>query len=146
MINSYRSTEEANRDKAQLVELLDALRALPSRLHRDECGAWIISGRAGCYVSTDGDGWLLVITPERELSKLAWAWVKKRLAFAAVTQDGDGEGCLRLDRLPTAAEAEEVRDVLGIWKAYSPEELARRREVGRRLVRRMRGQNGSVID
>jgi hypothetical protein len=137
MINSYRSAEAANRDKARLVELIDALSASPSRLHRDGCGAWIISGRPGCYVSTDGEGWLLVVTPERELSKLAWTWVKRRLAFAAVTQDGDGEGCLRLDRLLTAAEAEAIRDVLGIRKRvfYSPDELERRREHGRSLRR-----------
>jgi hypothetical protein len=139
MINSYRSAEEANRDKARVVELLDALSASPSRFHRDECGAWIISGRPGCHVSTwgDGGGWLLVVTPERELSKLAWTWVKRRLAFADLTQDGDGEGCLRLARLPTAAEAEEIRDVLGIRKRvfYSPDELERRREHGRSLRR-----------
>jgi hypothetical protein len=44
-----------------------------------------------------------------------------RLAFfqrctvpVTLTQDGDDEGILRLDRLPTPAEAEAIRDVIGI--------------------------------
>ena len=53
--------------------------------------------------------------------------MKKRLAFCRLTQDGDDEGCLHLDRLPTAAEAEAIRDDLGIRKRrhLSDEELAR---------------------
>ena len=38
------------------------------------------------------------------------------LAFCRVTQDGDDEGCLHLDRLPTAAEAELIREAVGIRK------------------------------
>jgi hypothetical protein len=84
MKNTYRTTDDAGQDKAQLAELLEALNAL---------------------------------------------------AFCEVTQDGDAEGCFRLSRLPTPAEAEEIRSVLGIWKkvAWSPEELARRQQWGRRL-------------
>ena len=33
-----------------------------------------------------------------------------------MTQDGDWEGCLHLDRLPTADEAVVIREVLGIRK------------------------------
>jgi hypothetical protein len=70
-----------------------------------------------------------------ELSKQAWTWVKKRLAFAEVTQDGDCEGVFRLHRLPSFSEAEEIRDVLGIRKRVelAPEELARRQEFSRRM-------------
>jgi hypothetical protein len=82
------------------------------------------------------------VTPEQEISALQWTWFKKRLghrngepAFCELTQDGDSEGCFRLSRLPTPAEAEEIRSVLGIWKKveWSPEELARRQQWGRRL-------------
>src|SRR4029077_18629438 len=105
-------------DKAQLAELLDALNASPSVLRRDETGLWILRGRPGCYVSTwgGGAGWQLVVTPEQEISALQWTWFKKRLAFCELTQDGDSEGCFRLHRLPTPAEAEEVRDIVGIRK------------------------------
>jgi hypothetical protein len=52
-----------------------------------------------------------------------------------VTQDAEAEGCFRLHRLPTAAEAEEIRAMIGIRKRmdYSAEELALRQEAGRRL-------------
>ena len=55
---------------------------------------------------------------------------KERLAFCALTQDGDSEGCLRLHELPTPAQAEAIRKVLKIRKRveYSPEVLARRVE------------------
>ena len=138
MKNTYRTTDAASQDKAQLAELLDALNASPSTLRRDEGGLWILRGRPGCYVSTwgDGAGWQLVVTPEQEISALQWTWFKKRLAFCEVTQDGDSEGCFRLHRLPTPAEAEIVREILGIRKRveYSPEELARRQQQGKRLA------------
>ena len=38
-----------------------------------------------------------------------WKNVKKRLAFRWISQDGDDEGCLHLDRLPTAHEADLIR-------------------------------------
>jgi hypothetical protein len=133
MKDSYHSGDEANQDKARLIELMGALEVLPSRLCRDESKLWTLQGRPGCYASTWGDdrSWLLVVTPKRELSKLAWTWAKKRLAFAEVTQDGDTEGCFRLHRLPSPDEAEAIRDILGLRKAYSPEELARRQDLGR---------------
>ena len=38
-----------------------------------------------------------------------WKNVKKRLAIRRISQDGDDEGCLHLDRLPTAHEADLIR-------------------------------------
>ena len=54
---------------------------------------------------------------------------KKRLGFCEVTQDGDDEGCLRLHQLPTAEQAEVLRDILGIrkWVELAPETLERLR-------------------
>jgi hypothetical protein len=48
-------------------------------------------------------------------------------ASVLLTQDGDDEGCLRLDHLPTPAEAEAIRDSLGIRKrrTVSPEASAK---------------------
>jgi hypothetical protein len=133
MANTYRTADAASQDKELLVELLDALNTSPSTLRRDEAGLWILRGSRG-YCCTWGDDrtWQLVVTPEEELSKQARTWIKKRLAFCELTQDGDSEGCFRLHRLPAAAEAEEIRDILGIWKRveYAPEELAD----GRRLI------------
>jgi hypothetical protein len=38
------------------------------------------------------------------------------MSFAKVTQDGDEDGCLFLDRLPTKTEAATIRDKLAIPK------------------------------
>jgi len=56
-----------------------------------------------------------------------WNAAKSRLGFCSITQDGDEEGGLILDRLPTASEAEAIRYVLGIPKArhLSEEQRAR---------------------
>jgi hypothetical protein len=35
-MNTYRNNDEANQDKTQLTELLDALHAWPSALRRDD--------------------------------------------------------------------------------------------------------------
>ena len=66
--------------------------------------------------------------------------------FAMLTQDCDAEGCLRLRRLPTLAEATVIREVLGIRKRaeLSPEELERRRTIGKRLARRAGRANGGA--
>jgi hypothetical protein len=52
------------------------------------------------------------------------------MRFAKVTQDGDEDGCLFLDRLPTKTQAAVIRDKLGIAKKaeYGEETLARKRE------------------
>jgi hypothetical protein len=46
---------------------------------------------------------------ERQM-KLRWAHLKKALDFCAMTNDGDGEGMLFLDRLPTPGACEIIRD------------------------------------
>jgi hypothetical protein len=52
----------------------------------------------------------------RWTSARGWESAKKRLGFGAVTQDGDCEGSIILDRLPSKSEAAEIRDILGIPK------------------------------
>src|SRR6476646_250896 len=83
---------------------------------RAGCGSCAAAPAANVSTWGDGAGWQLVVTPEQEISALQWTWFKKRLAFCEVTQDGDSEGCLRLHRLPTPAEAETIRGILGIRK------------------------------
>jgi hypothetical protein len=63
---------------------------------------------------------------------------KRRLAFCRVTQDGDWEGCLQLDRLPTAEEARVIMDVLRIRRRrhLSPEAKALQIDQLRRLRKR----------
>jgi hypothetical protein len=59
----------------------------------------------------------------------SWTAARAALKFAKVTQDGDGEGFLKIDRLPTEAEGHIIRDELGIPKKRqsSEEEIARLR-------------------
>ena len=147
MVNTYRTADDAAADKADLFRLMEALGASPASLRRDESGLWILRGKGDCYASTWGDGktWQLLVSGEN-VTAMRWTWAKKRLAFCEVTQDGDSEGCFRLHRLPTPAEAEVIRSVLGIWKKveWSPEELARRQQWGRRLGT-MSGDYGRFI-
>lgn len=69
-------------------------------------------------------------------SSTRWTYAKRALAFAVVTQDGEGDGVLFLDRLPSAVEALAIRKCLGIAKVVemAPDDLARRRERGAALT------------
>ena len=104
-------------------ELLKALDASPLALRRDACGDYRINGKSG-HIYADGTGYLLCVMTDE--FKGRWTNVKKRLAFCQLTQDGDDEGCLHLDRLPTLAEADLIREALGIRRKrhLSPELLA----------------------
>jgi hypothetical protein len=85
---------------------------------------WIIAGRSG-HVFPDGAGFLLCVATQE--SPRRWTNVKDRLAgLCRVTQDGDDEGCLHLDRLPTPDEADRIRGALGIKRRrhLTPEALA----------------------
>jgi hypothetical protein len=91
-----------------LVALLTALDASPRCLERPNCRRWIgdwqITGKHG-HAMTDDTVYLLYAqaTPRR------WTSIKQALAFCKLTQDGDDEGILCLDRLPTKAAAEAIR-------------------------------------
>ena len=128
-------------DRDHLDEFLTAIDASPTALERPVCRGWLgdyqITGKHG-HVLVDGAGYLLYVTidvrtaPEREPSSRPWKNAKARLSFCRVTQDGDWEGCLHLDRLPTAEEAVVIREVLGIRKrrlmtAEAPSKLERAR-------------------
>jgi hypothetical protein len=109
--------------RAALLRLVEALDASPTTLRRDECGDWRI-GKTG-YVYAVAGGFQLYVA----LSPRAWGFARKALSFCRVTQDGDGEGMLFLDRLPAALEAEVIRDKLSIRK---------RREIGEEQLARLR--------
>jgi hypothetical protein len=101
-------------DRANLQALLIALDALTRELRRrDDCGDWAIIGHDGTIYS-DGSGYLLCITTGESARR--WGFVKKRLEFCRVRQNGDDEGCLRLDRMPAPDEADVIREALGIRK------------------------------
>jgi hypothetical protein len=119
MPETYRSQADKDADKAELVRLHRALDAAQTTLRLDEASLWTIRGRGANYISTWGDGqsWLLYLQCR---SIRAWSAAKKRLAFCRVTQDGDDEGVLRLERLPTSDEAVQIRELLGVRKTVPP--------------------------
>jgi hypothetical protein len=98
---------------------MTVLDASPLALQRDlsrgegRKGDWGIHGKLG-HIYADGAGYLLCVSTEE--SPRRWTYVKRRLGFCIVTQDGDDEGCLRLDRLPAPHEADAIREAIGIRK------------------------------
>jgi hypothetical protein len=123
-----------SKQRPALVILAERLDSRTSCLRRDECGDWAIFGSAGHIyavpIAPDGKGgrglpanpgYQLVVgtTVQCEFTHSArqWSADKVKLKFCKLTQDGDTEGCLILDRLPTIAEGSIIRAILGIPKA-----------------------------
>jgi hypothetical protein len=126
-----------------LVKLVEALGCRDAALRRDECGDWRINGKYGYIYAVPGipwggmektEGFQIYFRGAAEFEEPStsrgWTFAKEAMPFAKVTQDGDMEGLLFLDRLPTAAEAEIIRDKLWIAKKaeYSEEVMAQKRE------------------
>ena len=123
------------RQRPALLALRDALGCRLNALRRDECGDWAIFGKRG-HIYAVPDGFQIVIRCE---SVREWSYARKALKpFAALTTDGDEEGVLFIDRLPTAAEAEIVRRYVGIAKkrVLSDEERERLTSLGHRFEKR----------
>jgi hypothetical protein len=135
-------------DRERLVALLTALDASSRCLERPVCRGWVgdwqITGKHG-HAMTNGVGYLLYAhaTPRR------WTSIKQSLVFCKLSQDGDDEGILYLDRLPAAAEAEAIRDAIGIRKRrhMSEAQIERSRSVlasARSLINRGSYAAGSI--
>ncbi len=78
----------------------------------------------------------------RWLSAKGWESAKRRLCFGKVTQDGDCDGSIMLDWLPSKGEAKEIRDILGIPQArhLSEERRAIMSEIGAANLKRVNAQ------
>jgi hypothetical protein len=72
----------------------------PRRIEMLESPAYRVRSRSGHMV----------------ISRIEVELAEQRLNFCRLTQDGDDEGCLHLDRLPTKIEASAIREALGIRK------------------------------
>jgi hypothetical protein len=137
-------------------EALDRFaKAIGSRhdtLTRDECGDPVITGKYGHAYAVCGS----LDQPETpgfhlfyiSATARAWAFAKRAMAFAVLTNDGDDGGAWFLDRLPIAAEAETIRDYLGIAKkrSVSEVELVRLRSMSATFspLRRRPSVNGAM--
>jgi hypothetical protein len=115
-----------------LLELMKAIGCRDNALRRDECGDWRINGRRGHIYAVPGS------SARFQMLIMGWAangWRRAKMAFAPfaeLTNDGDDEGTLLIDRLPTDQEAEIVRHFVGIAKKkeLSEETLTRLRRQG----------------
>ena len=132
------------RQRAALDRFAAALNSSPRALRRDECGDPRINGSRGHIYAASG-GFQIYHSAG---SARAWTFAKRAMVFAKATQDGGEEGVLRLDRLPTPAEASTIRDYLGIRKRIelSDEERERRRELGAMAFKNLRPPAGAVVD
>jgi hypothetical protein len=120
----------AKDQRLALLELVKALGARDNLLRRDECGDWRIEGRSGHVYAVPGSldrpaaaGFQIYVAG----SGRWWGAAKRSLAFADLTNDGDDEGMLFLDRLPTPDEAETLRHYVGIAKKRILSEAERER-------------------
>jgi hypothetical protein len=107
------------KQRPAIIAFAEALDSAPAALRRDECGDWRIAGNSGkvfpiCGTIDRKSGPGFHIFVERESSR-AWTAAKAKLGFARLTNDGDTEGLLFLDRLrsweaSTCAPRRRVRD------------------------------------
>lgn len=94
-----------------LLKFAEALGCRDAALRRDECSDWRIGGQHGHIYAVPGSLERRGV-PGYQIFVMGWTargWNAARAvisAFAAVTNDGDEEGAVFLDRLPTTAEAE----------------------------------------
>jgi hypothetical protein len=133
--------------RKRLLELLKAL-AVTKRsfrqatIRRDDCDDYAIWGRFG-HIYAVPEGYQLVIGCE---SSRRWHFVKQRLAFCRLANDGGGEGTMFLTRLPTEAEAALIREALGLRKTanISPKTRARKILDGKALRARQNRKSKSA--
>ena len=112
--------------RPELLKFAEALRSRVNALRRDECGDWRINGGKG-HIYAVPEGFQIMVSG---WSANGWNRAKQTMTFATVTQDGDAEGGLIMERLPTPAEADEIRHYCKIAKRteYSEEYRAELRE------------------
>jgi hypothetical protein len=98
--------------------LLIALDASPLSVRGDfwrgmgRRGDHAIHGKRG-HIYPDGDGYLLCVGCQ---SARLWSAAKRKLLFCRLRIDGDDEGTLHLDHLPSPEEAKAIRQVMAIRK------------------------------
>jgi hypothetical protein len=106
-----------------LLKLVEALGCRPQALRRDEYGDWHIVGKQG-WIHAVPEGFQLVYFARSGVNEWDGAGphmedyvrAKRSLTFCRLSQDGTGEGIFFLGRLPTADEAEIIREIFVIFK------------------------------
>jgi hypothetical protein len=119
-------------DRDLLLGLLDALSVSRNNMRRDPCGDWTIVGRRG-HILTDAASIYAYVSAG---TARRWTSAKRALSFMVVSQDGDDEGILKMDGMPSPDQAAALRKVLGLRKSapLTPERREALRQVGRPFV------------
>lgn len=130
------------KDRAYLKKLCKALDVSENRLKEDEYNDWNIVGLRG-HIFTDQEYWYLFTSPE---SVRKWNITKRQLSFMEVSQDGDDEGILRCNRMPSRFEAMEVRKVIGVRPTKKLTEEQRQALISRGYKHDRMGVSQSHID
>jgi hypothetical protein len=127
--------------RAAPLTLQSALGSARRALRRDECGDPRIEGSHGHIYAVCGLVGAKPPKPGYQMFVMGWTargWNAAKAELPGVVcNDGDDEGAIFLDRLPTPAEAVAIRKRLGIRKLYAElgeDELARRRQAFTRLA------------
>jgi hypothetical protein len=120
-MNTYASQAEFFADKAQLQSMLVALDAAHSQLRLDSCRTWTIMGKRGLAATLGGRQAVVHLLRARIGQEVGQHPALSHLGKC--TQDGDDEGIIRIDALPTPEQAVLIRQAIGLSKrpAVNPE-------------------------
>jgi hypothetical protein len=146
-------TYPPDKQRPALLAFAKALGCRDNALRRDECGDRRFNGTHGHIYAVPGS-LDRPRTPGFQIFVMGWSangWNRARKAistFADVTNDGDDEGALFVDRLPTAEEAEVIRHWCGIAKrqTYTEEQLVGMRERARSMAAARNNGSGASLD
>jgi hypothetical protein len=129
-------------DKKHLEALADRIDAV-ARVHRDDCADYALAGAYGWiyHVATPGcpPTFQIIIATT---SPLRWRKAKALLAFGRVSQDGDWEGAVMLDGLPTPEQGAAIREALGLRKRRTLSDA--QREACRQSVAEARAKKSAL--
>lgn len=120
-------------DLKQIKELRKVLK-ISNKIEIDACGDPNIYGKKG-KLFVGKPFWFIYIFDGN------WNVSKRKLRFMILSQDGDQEGILKLDRLPTIKESAIIREIGGFKqkRELSPEHREKLVEAGKKF----RFTNGS---
>jgi hypothetical protein len=111
----YRNILGLVQDRERMELLADALDISRRNVQRDECGQWTIQGKRGGLLQTFDD--VLYLLYVQNGSSRKWGWTKRKAEALGIeiTQDGDDEGCFRLE-LPNRLQSAFIRNTLHLRK------------------------------
>lgn len=107
------------KDKEVLTNVSTALNISKTHIRKDELNYWNIIGK-DAWIDTDGDWWYLHLSA----SARQWNVWKKTLSDMEVKIDGEDEGVLALQRMPTETESRVIRKLLRLRQSSMPSNFA----------------------